>query len=64
MFNFFLRPARSRPGRKLVGWMFTDMSFAIPVKRLRETEMLLAFYHPKPSYPLHVLLVPKQLFPA
>lgn len=36
------------------------MSFTIPVKRLRETETLLAFYHPKPSYPLHVLLVPKQ----
>jgi histidine triad (HIT) family protein len=36
------------------------MSFLIPVKRLRETETLLAFYHPKPSYPLHVLLVPKR----
>lgn len=34
------------------------MSFAIPVKRLRET--LMAFHHPKPSYPLHVLLVPKR----
>ena len=36
------------------------MSFAIPVKRLRETETLMAFYHPKPSYKFHVLLVPKQ----
>ena len=36
------------------------MSFAIPVKRLRETETLLAFHHPKPSYPFHVLLVPKK----
>lgn len=36
------------------------MSFAIPVERLRETETLLAFYHPKPAYPLHILLVPKQ----
>lgn len=36
------------------------MSFAIPVKRLRETETLMAFYHPKPSYPFHVLLVPKK----
>ena len=31
------------------------MSFAIPVKRLRETETLLAFYHPKPAYPFHVI---------
>ncbi|MCC6499230.1 MAG: HIT domain-containing protein [Anaerolineales bacterium] len=36
------------------------MSFVIPVKRLRETEILMAFYHPKPSYPFHVLLVPKR----
>jgi len=36
------------------------MSFAIPVKRLRQTETLLAFYHPKPSYKFHVLLVPKK----
>jgi histidine triad (HIT) family protein len=64
VFDLFVRLARSRPGRKLAGWMFTDMSFAIPVKRLRETETLLAFYHPKPSYPLHVLLVPKQAVPS
>lgn len=36
------------------------MSFVIPVKRLRETETLLAFHHPKPAYPFHVLLVPKK----
>jgi histidine triad (HIT) family protein len=38
------------------------MSFAIPVKRLRETETLLAFHHPQPSYPLHILLTPKRPF--
>jgi histidine triad (HIT) family protein len=36
------------------------MSFAIPVRRLHETETLMAFYHPKPAYPFHVLLVPKK----
>lgn len=36
------------------------MSFAIPVKRLRETDTLMAFYHPKPSYPFHVLIAPKK----
>ncbi len=43
-----------------IGWIFEHMSFAIPVKRLRETETLLAFEHPKPAYPFHVLLVPKK----
>jgi histidine triad (HIT) family protein len=36
------------------------MSFAIPVHRLRETDSLIAFHHPKPTYPLHILLVPKK----
>lgn len=36
------------------------MSFLIPVNRLRETETLLAFHHPKPTHPLHILLVPKR----
>ena len=44
----------------LIGWIFAHMSFAIPVKRLRETETLMAFHHPKPAYPFHVLLVPKK----
>jgi len=44
----------------LINWIFANMSFAIPVKRLCETETLMAFYHPKPSYKFHVLLVPKK----
>ena len=43
-----------------IGWIFAHLSFAIPVTRLRETGTLLAFYHPKPAYPFHVLLVPKK----
>ena len=40
------------------------MSFAIPVKRLRETDTLMVFYHPKPSYSFHVLLIPKKAVPS
>lgn len=29
-------------------------------RRLYETDALVAFYHPRPSYPFHVLLVPKR----
>jgi histidine triad (HIT) family protein len=43
-----------------IGWIFAHMSFAIPVKRLGETNTLMAFHHPKPVYPFHVLLVPKK----
>lgn len=44
----------------LIGWIFTHMSFIIPVKRLRETKNLIVFHHPKPSYKFHVLIVPKK----
>lgn len=44
----------------MIGWIFTYMSFVIPVKRLCETENLIAFHHPSPSYKFHVLLVPKK----
>ena len=40
------------------------MPFAIPAERLRETDSLLAFYHPKPFYPFNVILVPRQAVPT
>jgi len=38
---------------------FAHLSHLLPVDRLVETETLLAFHHPAPSYAFHVLLVPK-----
>ncbi len=55
-----MKLAKARLVQVIIGWMFAHMSFAIPVKRLRETETLMAFHHPKPSYPFHVLIVPKK----
>lgn len=57
-FLFYL--ARTAVVGAIIGWLFAHMSFAIPINRLRETDLLLAFYHPKPSYPLHILIVPKR----
>ncbi len=48
----------------LVGVVITRMSFLLPVQRLRETDKVLAFHHPHPAYPFHVLLVPKQSIPS
>ena len=41
-------------------WGVAKMSWMIPGERLVETEALLAFHHPRPSYKVHVLLVPKR----
>ena len=58
--RFLLSLARSSIGKFVIGWIFEHMSFAIPVKRLYETDTLLAFYHPRPNYPVHILLVSKK----
>jgi histidine triad (HIT) family protein len=54
-----LRLARTRPGRFLAGFIFAHMSQLLPVDRLAETGTLIAFRHPHPAYPFHVLIVPK-----
>ncbi len=46
--------------RQIIRWLFVHMNFALPLKRLRETDTLLAFHHPRPAYPLHILLVPRK----
>ena len=60
--GFLLRLARTRLVGALIRLGIASMSFAIPLHRLRETDTLLAFYHPSPSYPVHILLVPKRAY--
>lgn len=58
--NLTYRLLNTPAGHFLTGWIFAHMSSVIPAKCLRETDNLLAFHHPKPSHPFHVLLVPKK----
>ena len=51
--------AKTGLGGLILGWVFAYFSFAIPSERLTETDSLIAFHHPSPSYPLHILIVPK-----
>jgi histidine triad (HIT) family protein len=52
--------AKSRVGTLITGWSFAHLSAFIPVDKLYETEWVVAFRHPKPSYPIHILIVPKR----
>lgn len=56
--------ARQRWVGALVGFGFAYGSCLLPVKRVRETRRILAFYHPRPSWPGHMLLVPKRRIPS
>jgi histidine triad (HIT) family protein len=62
MKRLLFRLARSPISRYFIGWVFTYMSWTIPVNRLHETPTLLAFYHPVPSHRIHILIVPKRMY--
>jgi histidine triad (HIT) family protein len=50
----------SKPVSRLISFLFAHASRLVPVKRLRETPNWLAFTHPNPSYPVHILIVPRR----
>ena len=62
MNRFLYSIAKTRIGGLILHWIITYFSFAIPVEKLIETDSLLAFHHPSPSYSLHILIVPKAKF--
>ena len=58
--SLLLRVARWYPLQSLVGFVYPHMMRYLPVDRLGENAHWIAFYHPKPVYPLHILILPKQ----
>lgn len=60
----FLQPLLlSKSGKQLIVWTLLNMNFSLPISRLYESENLLAFFHPQPTYPFHVLITPKEKIP-
>jgi histidine triad (HIT) family protein len=51
--------AKTWIGGVFLHWIFAFFSFVIPGERLVETDTMIAFHHPSPSYPLHIIIVPK-----
>ena len=47
-------------GELIVGIAFGKLSKLLPVKRVLETDQVLAFWHPKPYWEQHILIVPKR----
>lgn len=51
--------ARTRLGAWLAGMVLRTFPFALPAERLHQTATLLAVYHPRPAYPVHILILPR-----
>jgi histidine triad (HIT) family protein len=58
--TLLLRLARSRAAGWLIAFILARAAFLLPAERLVETRSLLVFDHPQPSYPVHILLVPRR----
>ena len=52
--------ARRPIGAWLVGQVFAYASRLLPIHRRYESRLVVAFDHPQPSYPVHILIVPKK----
>lgn len=52
--------ARGRAAGAGVRWGFAHISGRLPVSRVYESKAVVAFHHPRPSYAVHVLIVPKR----
>jgi histidine triad (HIT) family protein len=48
----------------LVRWGFGHLSGILPVRRIVATELAVAFFHPRPTWSPHILLVPKRAIPS
>lgn len=59
MNRFLCSIAKTWIGGLLLHWIIAFFSFVIPGEKLIETDSLVAFHHPSPSYPLHILIMPK-----
>lgn len=62
MKSFLYSIAKTSLGGLFLHWIIAYFSFVIPGERLIETDSVIAVHHPSPSYPLHILILPKSKF--
>ena len=53
------RILQTKVTQKIISWVFSRQSRLLPITSLRETEHWLAFCHPAPAYPVHLVVTPK-----
>jgi histidine triad (HIT) family protein len=60
MDNFGTKLLGLKITKKVIGQLFSKASFLIPQKKLIETACWIVFIHPKPTYPVHLVILPKR----
>lgn len=52
--------SKTKLGELIVGIAFGKFAGLLPVEKVRETDKVIAFVHPKPHWEHHILIVPKK----
>ena len=60
MSSFKKKVMESATARKALAWLFVHAPRTVPISPLRETRNWLAFCHPAPSYPVHIVILPRK----
>ena len=58
--KFLFSMAKTPLGDYIVGTTFESLSNALPVKRVYENKLIIAFWHPRPFWEKHIVIVPKK----
>lgn len=59
MKKLLLKIARTPCMGALIGWMIAHLSPILPLRMIADNRFTVAFRHPAPSYPDHLLIMPK-----
>jgi histidine triad (HIT) family protein len=52
--------SKTKIGGWVVGQIFENFSGMLPLNKIKETDKVIAFWHPKPAYAKHIIVVPKK----
>ena len=61
MGKLLFRIARLKILGTFVGLVFAYFPFLIPIKKISKNADAVAFFHPAPSYPNHILIIPRKI---
>ncbi len=52
--------SKTKIGQLIVGLIFEKFSKFLPINVVKETDKVIAFWHPKPFWEKHIVIVPKK----
>ena len=58
---FLFRIARLNIMGTFVGFILAHFPFIVPVKKIKQNEKAISFRHPSPTYPNHILIIPRKI---